>query len=436
MPASPHRIPNAIRFAPNGSDIQHMEKRRIMRSANPLLAPEQALTLYFARAHLRAPQVEYVALERAFGRTLGAPAISDAVYPAAPRSAMDGFAVRAAETPGALRVAGEIRIGRMWPQALEPGTALRIPTGGVLPAGADCVVPIEDASLDGREVRIAEGTTAGECVNPAGSDMRPGEALLEPGRVLGGPELGVLATLGIAAVPVFRKPVAAVISSGDELVPVDGAPSPAQVRDSNRWAVSGSLEALGAAVRHMPTAPDDPARLEAILREAVATADIVVITGGSSVGEGDWTPRIVARLGEPGTIVHGLRVKPGKPTLLASIDGKPVIGLPGNPASALMILETVAAPIVSAVAGGRPRAASLRAVLAEPLSKRAGWTWYLPLRLDEAGEVPAAYPLELRSSSVSLLARAAGYAVLGESVETLEAGTQIDVMRFLRGGSL
>ncbi|HEY9179189.1 MAG TPA: molybdopterin molybdotransferase MoeA, partial [Candidatus Baltobacteraceae bacterium] len=329
-----------------------MENRRIGFQADALLAPEQALTLYFARAQMRAPQTEYVLLEHALRRVLAESIVSDAVYPSAPRSAMDGFAVRSAETPGRLALAGEIRMGHAWSDAMPWKTALRIPTGGMLPEGADAVVPIEDARIDAQAVEIPQAVHAGDCVTPAGSDMRAGETLLEPGRRIGGAELGVLATLGIRSVAVYRRPVIAVISSGDELVELDAVPGRAQVRDSNRWAIAGTLEALGAAVRHLPTAPDDPARLEALLREAVATCDGVVLTGGSSVGERDFTPRIVGQLGSPGVIVHGLRVKPGKPTVLACVGGKPVIGLPGNPASALMILEAVAAPVVAALSGG------------------------------------------------------------------------------------
>jgi molybdopterin molybdotransferase len=361
--------------------------------------------------------------------------VSDGIYPAAARSAMDGFAVRSAETPGRLDIAGEIRMGHAWTGTLPWKAALRIPTGGVLPEGADAVVPVEDVRLDGeRVVEIPQAIPTGDCVTPAGSDMRAGETLLLPGRRLGGPELGVLATLGIRSVAVYRRPVIGVISSGDELVEIDAAPGPAQVRDSNRWAVAGTLEALGAMVRHLPTAPDDPARLEALLREALATSDGVVLTGGSSVGERDFTPRIIEQLGPPGVLVHGLRVKPGKPTVFAAVGGKPVIGLPGNPASALMILEAVAAPIIAWLAGSTVRPLRQSAQLAQAIRKRPGWTWYVPVRLDEAAAQPVAYPLELRSSSVSLLARASGFVVMDESVESAAAGTLVEVTRFLVGG--
>jgi molybdenum cofactor synthesis domain-containing protein len=411
-----------------------MENRRIGFRTDALLAPEQALTLYFAQAQLRSPQTEYVQLDHALRRVLAEAIVSDAAYPAAPRSAMDGFAVRSADTPGQLAVAGEIRIGHAWSGGFTGRTAVRIPTGGVVPDGADAVVPIEDVRLDGSTLEVSAPVPAGDCINPAGSDMCAGETLLEPGRRIGGAELGVLATLGIASVAVYRRPVIGVISSGDELVEITVQPTPAQVRDSNRWAVAGTLEALGAVVRHLPTAPDDPARLEALLREAIATCDGVVLTGGSSVGERDFTPRIIAQLGAPGVIVHGLRVKPGKPTVLASIGGKPVIGLPGNPASALVILQAVAAPIVAWLTGRPVQRVAETARLGAEVRKRAGWTWFVPVQVDEAAGVRTAYPLELRSSSVSLLARASGFLVLDETVESLPAGEPVAVTRFLVGG--
>jgi putative molybdopterin biosynthesis protein len=411
-----------------------MENRRIGFQADALLAPEQALTLYFARAELRAPQIEYVLLQSALRRTLAQPIVSDGVYPPAPRSAMDGFALRSSDTPGRLAIAGEIRMGHAWSGELRESAAVRIPTGGVVPEAADAVVPVEEVRFEGDAIEVGAQVKPGDCINPAGSDMCPGETLLERGRCIGGAELGVLATLGIQSVAVYRRPVVAVISSGDELVEIGAQPSPAQVRDSNRWAVAGTLEALGAAVRHLPTSPDDPARLEALLREAVATCDAVVLTGGSSVGERDFTPRIIAQLGSPGVIVHGLRVKPGKPTVLASAGGKPVIGLPGNPASALVILEAIAAPIVTALSGRRVRPMVEDARLSGPVRKRPGWTWYVPARLDEADGGRVAYPLELRSSSVSLLARASGFLILDETIESVPAGAPARVTRFLVGG--
>lgn len=408
-----------------------MESGGIIRFGSALLAPEQALTLFFGGAGLRRPNAERVPLAQASGRILAERICSDAAYPAQARSAMDGFAVRASDVPGTLRITGEIRMGHPAQVPLESGSAMRVPTGGVLPPGADAVVPVEDARADGDRVAVETAVARGDCVTPAGSDMRAGEAVLEPGRRLGAAEIGVLATLGCVQVPVFCRPLLGVLSSGDEVVPVDAPLRPGQVRDSNRWALAAALETMGARVQHLPHAGDEPGLLERGMRQALAACDGLVLSGGSSVGARDFTPAAVAALGSPGVLVHGLRVKPGKPTLFASIAGKPVLGLPGNPASALMILEAVAAPIVQALCGAVPEpSAGIEARLAAPVRKRLGWTWFVPVQLDLGKEPPAAHPLELRSTSTSLLARGCGFVRLGETVEQLDAGTAVRVVRF------
>jgi molybdopterin molybdotransferase len=207
------------------------------------------------------------------------------------------------------------------------------------------------------------------------------------------------------------------------------------VRDSNRWALAGSLAALGCTPVQQPAAGDTPEELTAALRAALDAADAVVLTGGSSVGVRDLTPRVIEAMGEPGVIVHGLRVKPGKPTVFAMLEGKPVIGLPGNPASSLMILEAIVAPIFSALAGETaPPQASVAAVAGAPFTARPGWTWYVPADIRREGGRVIAEPLVLRSAHTSLLARAHGYVVVGPDVATIPAGAPVTIRRFTGGG--
>jgi molybdopterin molybdotransferase len=352
---------------------------------------------------------------------------------------MDGFALVAAGGRSPRRVVGEIRMGHAPPGAIGPGEAMRIPTGGVLPPGADAVIPVEDTSESdagqGAVVVPNEDLEAGENVTPPGSDMRPGDCVLDAGRRIGGPELAVLATLGIVDVPVFRRPRVAIVSTGDELVDAAGQPGRGQVRDSNRWALAGSLIALGCVPVQRPVAIDTPEALAEALRSALDGNDAVVLTGGSSVGVRDLTPRVIDGLGKPGVIVHGLRVKPGKPTVFAMLDGKPVIGLPGNPASSLMILEAVAAPIFSRLAGeSTTPEASIAAVAERPFAGRAGWTWFVPAEVRYADGRALASPLVLRSAHTSLLARAHGYVVTGPDNATIAAGQPVSVRRFSGGG--
>jgi molybdopterin molybdotransferase len=406
-----------------------------------LLTPAAARAAYFAAVTLAPPGVERVPLADAVGRILAAAAIAGADYPADPRSTMDGFALVAGDGRSERRIVGEIRMGHAPPGAIAPGEAMRIPTGGVLPPGADAVVPVEDtveSAADGAfdaAVTPNDDVAPGENVTPPGSDMRPGDCILAAGRRIGGPELAVLATLGIVDVPVFRRPRVAIVSTGDELVAAEAQPGRGQVRDSNRWALAGSLIALGCVPVQRPVAIDTSEALAGALRDALAVADAVVLTGGSSVGVRDLTPRVIDGLGSPGVIVHGLRVKPGKPTVFAMLDGKPVIGLPGNPASSLMILEAVAAPIFSRLAGETTVPASeISAVAGVPFTGRAGWTWFIPAELSYVGGRTVAAPLVLRSAHTSLLARAHGYVVVGPETASVAPGEPVVVHRFSGGG--
>lgn len=400
-----------------------------------MLAPEQAVIAYLAQVSLAPPGWESVALDDALGRVLADDVRVPSDLPAHDRSTMDGFAVRSSDR-GARRIAGEVRMGRAPESGLGAGDAMRIPTGGVLPDGADAVIPNEEVrEEDGFVVPSAEAA-AGDATTPRGSDMRSGELALGSGRRIGGPELGVLATLGYANVPVFRRPVFGVISTGDELVGVDANPAAGQVRDSNRYAIAGTLRAMGASVRHVPRVRDEPEDLRDALVRTLAECDGAILTGGSSVGARDLVPRVMSGLGSPGVVVHGIRLRPGKPTMLAALGGKPVFGLPGNPTSALIVLETVVRPMIAACTGERgARSESLEAIAHEPFTGRPGWTWYVPARVRAIGSVLHATPLRLHSAHASLLARATGYVVVGEYPARIEPGETVTVQRFSAGGA-
>ncbi len=228
-----------------------------MRSVNPvlpktgfvverLLPPRQAIVAFFARVTISPPQRELVSLDEAVGRILAEPIAADQDYPSAHRSAMDGFAVRARETPGAFDIVDEVRMGTAPAASIGTSCVCRIPTGGVLPQGTDAVVPIEDARVARNRVVVDAAVATGANVVERGADMQGGETVLQAGRRIRAPQLGVLATLGVTAVPVYRRPVVAVFSSGDELVDPGRTPSKGQIRDSNRYAVAASLRAMGA----------------------------------------------------------------------------------------------------------------------------------------------------------------------------------------------
>jgi len=401
-----------------------------------LLAPAQALTVYFAGASILPPQTQTVALEDSFGRVLARDAIAADDHPAHARSMMDGYAVRSSDAAAERRVVGEVLMGVQPPRALHAGEAQRIATGGALPDGADAVAPQEDVERTGDTIVVRERTAAGDFVTQPGDDIRAGETVLAAGRRIGGCELGVLATLGMVMVPVYRRPRIGIISTGDELVAPEQTPGPGQVRDSNRYAIAGALTSFGAEPVHLPHAADARDALRETIRAGLNECDGLVLTGGSSVGERDLVPSVVAELAAPGILVHGLRVKPGKPTLLAAAGSKPIIGLPGNPTSSLMILEAIARPIVLATTGetAQPPLA-VDALASAPFLGREGWTWYVPVRLSLFGGALLAEPLALRSAHTSLLARASGYAIVGETNPRIEAGERVAVYPFAGGGA-
>ncbi len=408
-----------------------MEQRGFVFLEENLLSPTQAIAAYLARVPLSPRAPERIRLDDAYGRILAEAITADADYPSEPRSAMDGFAITAGGAPGTFAVVGEIAMGRPWARHLMPGQAVRIPTGGVVPDGADAVVPVENVRLSGTAVAVETALEPGENVNPKAGDMRAKSVMFEVGTRIRGPQMGVLATLGVTQVAVFPRPRIAVLSSGDELVPPGMQPQSGQVRDSNRYAIAGALQGMGAVAFHGATVADVPGALERALRKALAEADGAVLTGGSSVGELDRTPAAIAALGAPGVIVHGLRVKPGKPTVLAAVGSKPVIGLPGNPTSAVVILEAVVAPIIGALAGAPIPQDAVSATLAGPVHTRRGWTWFVPVRLERSPEGWVAHPFAVRSSAVSLTAMADGYIVSPEEAEDLEMGSRVEVHRFI-----
>jgi molybdopterin molybdotransferase len=402
--------------------------------AERLLAPGQAMVAFFSRVELTPPSTEDVSLDDAFGRFLARQIDADDEYPNAARSAMDGFAVRAADAPGTFAIVGGVSMGEMPSIAIAPAQAMHIPTGGAIPVGADAVVPIEDVRVDATTLHVDGQLACGENVIPRGADMHRGEPMLAPGRRIGPAQAGLLATLGITTVAVYRRPVVAVLSSGDELVEPSATPKAGQVRDSNRYAIAASLRAMGAQPRHYPKLADEVGEFERGLALALDECDGVAISGGSSVGDRDRLPPAVAALGGPGIVVHGLRIKPGKPTLLGAHGSKPILGLPGNPMSALLVLEAVVAPVVAALAGARAAVTTTTtARLAQPVHSRAGWTWYVPVALRDDGATLLAHPLPLRSFSVSIAARADGYLTMGEREEEWVAGTLVTVNGFLGG---
>jgi molybdopterin molybdotransferase len=380
---------------------------------------------------------ERVSLEEALGRVPTEPVRAPHPLPGFARATVDGFAVRAADTygvsdgqPGYLDLAGEARMGRPPEAELRQGAVIAIATGAPLPPGADAVVKVEhtQSTLPGL-IEVVRPATPGEGMVRPDEDAGEGAELARPGRPLRAADLGMLAAAGVTEALVHERPRVAIVSTGDELVPRDTPELvTGQVRDATAPALAALVHEAGGEPSFAGIVPDDREALEAALRRALGSSDLLVVSAGSSVGARDETASAIASLGEPGIWCHGLALRPGKPTLLAECGGVPVIGLPGNPRSALVVFRLVGMPLVRLVGGCTepPPEPSVRARLGRDLPSAAGRLDIVQVALDEG----VATPLFGSSALLSILARADGYVVVPEAATGLPAGAEVEVMLY------
>jgi putative molybdopterin biosynthesis protein len=363
-----------------------------------VLDRDEAERRFRAAIDLTPRGVETVPLDAVLGRVLAADVISPVDVPSFDRSNVDGFAVVSEDTFGAseeaprcVRLGDEtIHTGVVPGTVIRPGTAVSIATGGMIPRGADAVVMIEHAETHGRELRIAKAVTAGSGVSFAGTDITAGETVLRRGQLLTSRDTGVLAAIGIARVAVWRKPIVAILSTGDEIIAPCEPMQPAKVYDSNAQVLADAVRELGGEPMRLGIAHDDVDALRERLQYAVASADVVLLSGGTSKGEGDLSYRVVAELSDPGIVAHGVALKPGKPICLAATRGRPVVVLPGFPTSAIFTFHEFVAPVLRLLGGrGAHERTVVPARLAVKVNSEIGRTEYLLVGLvetsDEAG---------------------------------------------------
>jgi len=407
-----------------------------MRAFQTLVRPSEARDRYLAVLKPVPLGTETVPLEEALDRVLAADLVAEEDLPPFDRSTVDGFAVRAADTAGAgdsrpvrLRLSGEVRMGQLAGVEVRPGEAAGVPTGGMLPPGADAVVMQEHVRVAGTTLEVHREVRSGENVLPRGEDVRAGSVVLRAGRRLRPQDLGILAGLGHSRALVRRRPKVAVTSSGDEVVPPDRPLRPGQVRDMNTYTLSGLVHRAGGVPVGYPILPDDLQAVEAWLRRAVEAHDVVLVSGGSSVGERDLVADAIRALGPPGIVVHGVAIRPGKPTVLAVAGGRPVIGLPGNPVSAMVIFEVFARPVLAALLGlaeeprfgARVRARAARALVAPPEREE-----HARVALEARGEVLWAHPLPAQSGLLTSMVRADGIVIVPPGVR-VDTGGPVEV---------
>jgi molybdopterin molybdotransferase len=382
----------------------------------------------------RRTSVEQVPLDEALHRVPARPLTAHQPLPGFPRSTVDGYAVRASDTYGAseglpsyLEVAGAVAMGRAPTVRVSPGRAVAVPTGGVLPDGADAVVMVEHTQETAPgTVEVVRPAAPGDGTVRADEDVPLGGELVPSGRPLRAHDLGLLAAAGVVEVSVHERPRVVILSTGDEVVP-PSTPTlgPGEVRDATASALAGAVRQAGGQPLLRGIVPDDAGALERALRSALGEADLVVVSAGSSVGARDETAGVVAGLGPPGIFCHGLAVKPGKPTLLAECGDVPLVGLPGNPLSALVVFDLVGVPLLWRLAGCStpPPQPTRVARLARAVPSAAGRLDVVQVRLD--GDL--AHPLFGASALLSILTTADGHILVPEAANGLPSGTEVQV---------
>jgi molybdopterin molybdotransferase len=377
-----------------------------------------------------------VSIDEALGRVLSETVVASEDIPPFPRSLVDGFAVRAKDvygaketTPALLIATGEVKVGQNTTLNVSPGQAGYVATGAMIPNGADAVIMQEHTRRTAHDVEVTRSAHKDENICFKGEDVTRGTTVLSPGKRLSAFDLGVLAALGIRNVEVYALPNAGLISSGDEIVPVDVSPPPGKVRDINRYTVSSLLASEGCSVSFIGIAAD---RLEDVMAklEAAREHDLILLSGGSSKGQSDFVTTAVEQLGGK-VLFHGINVRPGKPTIFGTLWEKPLFGLPGHPVSCSLVMLQFVVPLVKALAGeATTRRWTIKGTLGTNVASSYGLEEYVRVTLSSVNGECVANPLYAKSSVISMLARADGYIVVPEGSEGLETGAAVEVHLF------
>jgi molybdenum cofactor synthesis domain-containing protein len=405
-----------------------------------ILSREEALARFEAALFPRAVPSEQRPLSDAQGCALAQDIVAPIDVPPFDRSNVDGFAVRSADlasaseaTPVRITLNDEIiACGTAPTRPVLSGTATSIATGGPVPRGADAVVMVEHTQPAGPcAIEIRRAASPGQFVSYAGSDIARGEALLRAGTMIGSREIGMCAACGIAQVAVARRPRVAVISTGDELVQPGQPLRPAEIYDTNGAIVASAVSENGGEAVFLGAVADDEEQLEAAMRKALEASDMLVLSGGTSKGAGDVSHRIIARLGKPGIIAHGVALKPGKPLCLAVCDGKPVVILPGFPTSAMFTFHDMIVPVLRRMAGLPPRSdAKVMAKVPVRIASELGRTEFVMVSLVEGDRGLIAYPSGKGSGAITSFAQADGFLKIDALADQKPAGSEAEVTLF------
>lgn len=405
-----------------------------------VVTPQEALRVMLQVSAVGTEQIHSV---RARGRVLAEDLHSGVDLPHFHRAAMDGYAVKAKDTFGAsaslpayLKLSGVVEMGKEAIRPLATGEAMRISTGGMMPPESDAVVMVEYADeVEGGLVEIHRGVSPCQNVIQIGDDIKKGALVFERGRRLRAHDLGALTGIGISSVPVFKRPRIALISTGDEIVDADTSPLPGQVRNINQHSLAGLIEESGGELKDWGVIRDDRNELTTALQQAIDWSDLVLISGGSSVGAKDIA--LDSILSFPGSeiVFHGISVSPGKPTIFAKACGKPIVGLPGYPVSALIIFDLFAGPLIRRIGGEEPAmmgrfSRTVRATLKTNIASQIGREDYVRVTLAPEAQRLFATPLPSKSGAIFTLVKADGMVRIDLNQEGLEQGTEVEVILF------
>ena len=394
--------------------------------------PEEVLAL-IEEEFAPVAQTELVSLGAAMGRILAEDIAATEYVPDFDRSTVDGYAVRARDTfgcsdaiPAILPVQGEVFMGEGAEFSLNPEECVAVPTGGAVPKGADSVVMIEFTEDYGDgTIGVGKSVAPGQNMIFRGDDVFPGKVILQKGRVLSSQDIGALAAIGRVQVPVVKKLTVGVISTGDELVPPEVTPAAGQVRDVNSPMLEAMLGAFGVHVINYGIVIDNEALLREKVEKAVAECDTVLLSGGSSVGVKDAACRIIESMGS--LLLHGIAIKPGKPTILGKTGQKALVGLPGHPVAAYFITKLFVLPLLSSLQGRKQEAYTTTAKVTESISANHGRAQYHCCRLERKDGQLYAYPIRGKSGLITTLAGADGYFCIDRDCEGLPKFAEIQV---------
>lgn len=413
----------------------------------PVKAFFRVVTSAEARAQLAAfapvTKTETLPVLDACGRVLAKTLTAPVDLPHFHRTNMDGYAVRAADTFGAsaslpmyLKLVGTVEMGKTATRPLKKGETMRIATGGMLPPGADSMVMVEyTEEMGDGTVEIQRSTSPWENILRIGEDIKKGAAIFQPGRRLRAQDLGALTGVGMTKVPVHARPVVALISTGDEIVAPEQIPKPGQVRNVNQYSLHAMITEAGGVTLDLGVVKDDRPAFEKAMAVALKQADVVMISGGSSVGVKDMTVDVICSFPKSEVFFHGISIAPGKPTIFAKAAGKPVMGLPGHPVSALVVFSLFGAPAIRMMGGEAPEAAfaplrTTRARLAQNIASAPGREDYVRVTLEHRQGTPFAVPLPGKSGAIFSLVQADGMVCIPHNEEGKETGEEVEVVLF------